>query len=76
MEHATTTPADTADQAWDNGWRDGERAALDGLSEDTARDRAEEADRFRPMYAAGYWEAYLSTTATQAARNTDHQDTP
>ncbi|MEU1078220.1 hypothetical protein ABZ404_37150 [Streptomyces sp. NPDC005878] len=76
MERATTTaPEETADRAWDHGYADGSKAATDGVTEDVARDRAESAEHFRPLYAAGFWEGYLSTVASQAALHENTRDT-
>ncbi|MGS2592079.1 hypothetical protein [Streptomyces hebeiensis] len=72
MTTMTIAPAgtgDNADDRWEAGYTDGELAAITGLTERRARARAEMADDHDPLYAAGYWDGYLHTTAVNGAHN-------
>lgn len=65
MPAMTLNPA-TADNSWDTGYSEGDRDATNGLTETVARGRAEQADPYDPLWAAGYWDGYLHRAAVLA----------
>ncbi|MFD8626647.1 hypothetical protein ACFV4E_22650 [Streptomyces hygroscopicus] len=62
------TPYGTPDDSFEAGYLDGELAAMTGLNSRRATARMAMAEQHDPMYAQGYSDGYLNTTALNAAR--------
>ncbi|CAM5493534.1 MULTISPECIES: hypothetical protein [Streptomyces] len=62
------TPDGTPDDSFEAGMLDGELAAMTGLNSRRAHARISMAEQYDPMYAQGYSDGYLNTTALNAAR--------
>ncbi|CAK7288600.1 hypothetical protein [Streptomyces misionensis] len=63
-ENAAISPADSP---YDDGYTDGELAAITGLSSRRAHARAAMADAYDPLYAQGYIDGYLHAIQVKAA---------
>ncbi|WP_329126198.1 hypothetical protein [Streptomyces sp. NBC_01353] len=61
IETFTSASTGEGDKSWDDGFIDGELAAISGLSARRALARHEMANDHDPMYAAAYWESYART---------------
>lgn len=62
---------DAPDNSFDAGYLDGELAAITQLPSRRAHARISMAEPYDPMYAQGYADGYLNTTAVNAAARKD-----